>query len=132
VTHIYIKPSSNQHSTTSREASAAGRLRPNAFIGEVGTRRKLSNPHPNSHDSGRKVDAGSGKLFRSWGERRGLNPRPSVPQTDALPAELRSPPPMFYWLFCDLLILLVPTFVPKLNAIWARRFRVWPFDFCIL
>src|ERR1700691_4730266 len=28
----------------------------------------------------------------SWGERRGLNPRPSVPQTDALPAELRSPP----------------------------------------
>ncbi len=27
----------------------------------------------------------------SWGERRGLNPRPSVPQTDALPAELRSP-----------------------------------------
>ena len=26
-----------------------------------------------------------------WGERRGLNPRPSVPQTDALPAELRSP-----------------------------------------
>src|SRR5271169_4183186 len=29
---------------------------------------------------------------RNWGERRGLNPRPSVPQTDALPAELRSPP----------------------------------------
>src|SRR5271155_3930205 len=28
----------------------------------------------------------------NWGERRGLNPRPSVPQTDALPAELRSPP----------------------------------------
>ena len=27
-----------------------------------------------------------------WGERRDLNPRPSVPQTDALPAELRSPP----------------------------------------
>src|ERR1700676_4017824 len=27
----------------------------------------------------------------NWGERRGLNPRPSVPQTDALPAELRSP-----------------------------------------
>jgi hypothetical protein len=32
VTHIYIKPSSNQHSTTSREASAAGRLRPNALV----------------------------------------------------------------------------------------------------
>jgi hypothetical protein len=32
VTHIYIKPSSNQRSTTSREASAAGRLRPNALL----------------------------------------------------------------------------------------------------
>ena len=30
-------------------------------------------------------------LGGGWGERRGLNPRPSVPQTDALPAELRSP-----------------------------------------
>src|SRR4030088_967310 len=30
--------------------------------------------------------------LKNWGERRGLNPRPSVPQTDALPAELRSPP----------------------------------------
>jgi len=35
VTHIYIKPSSNQRSTTSREASAAGRLRPNAVTGQV-------------------------------------------------------------------------------------------------
>lgn len=26
-----------------------------------------------------------------WGERRGLNPRPPVPQTGALPAELRPP-----------------------------------------
>ena len=37
-----------------------------------------------------------------WGERWDLNPRPSVPQTDALPAELRSPPlkkPVFYGLF---------------------------------
>src|SRR5580693_1342497 len=33
--HIYIKPSSNQRSTTSREASAAGRLRPNAVTGKV-------------------------------------------------------------------------------------------------
>src|SRR5580693_6679403 len=32
-----------------------------------------------------------GVLEGDWGERRGLNPRPSVPQTDALPAELRSP-----------------------------------------
>jgi hypothetical protein len=32
VTHIYIKSSSNQRSTTSREASAAGRLRPNALM----------------------------------------------------------------------------------------------------
>jgi hypothetical protein len=31
-----------------------------------------------------------------WGERRDLNPRPSVPQTDALPAELRSPPGEYY------------------------------------
>jgi hypothetical protein len=35
VTHIYIKPSSNQRSTTSRVASAAGRLRPNAETGKV-------------------------------------------------------------------------------------------------
>jgi hypothetical protein len=35
VTHIYIKPSSNQCSTTSREASAAGRLRPNALTVQV-------------------------------------------------------------------------------------------------
>jgi hypothetical protein len=35
VTHIYIKSSSNQCSTTSREASAAGRLRPNAVIVHV-------------------------------------------------------------------------------------------------
>ena len=35
---------------------------------------------------------GTGIIIRgNWGERRGLNPRPSVPQTDALPAELRSP-----------------------------------------
>jgi hypothetical protein len=27
-----------------------------------------------------------------WGGRRGLNPRHSVPQTDALPAELLPPP----------------------------------------
>jgi hypothetical protein len=33
--HIYIKPSSNQRSTTSREASAAGRLRPNAETVQV-------------------------------------------------------------------------------------------------
>src|ERR1700683_2159969 len=31
------------------------------------------------------------KLLKVWGERWDLNPRPSVPQTDALPAELRSP-----------------------------------------
>ena len=42
-----------------------------------------------------------------------MNPRPSVPQTDALPAELRSPSPMFYWLFFDFRFLGVPTFVPN-------------------
>src|SRR5581483_335563 len=31
------------------------------------------------------------RLLSGLGERRDLNPRPSVPQTDALPAELRSP-----------------------------------------
>jgi hypothetical protein len=35
VTHIYIKSSSHQRSTTSRVASAAGRLRPNALTGHV-------------------------------------------------------------------------------------------------
>ena len=34
VTQIYLKPSSNQRSPTSREASAAGRLRPNEVIGK--------------------------------------------------------------------------------------------------
>src|SRR5579864_217725 len=34
---------------------------------------------------------GGDLIRRNWGERRDLNPRPSVPQTDALPAELRSP-----------------------------------------
>src|SRR5437867_4359073 len=34
------KPSSNQRSTTSREASAAGRLRPNAVIVEVESSEK--------------------------------------------------------------------------------------------
>lgn len=28
---------------------------------------------------------------KKWGDRRGLNPRPSAPQADALPTELRSP-----------------------------------------
>jgi len=37
VTRTYIKPSGNQRSTTSREASDAGRLRPTAVIGEAGT-----------------------------------------------------------------------------------------------
>ena len=31
-----------------------------------------------------------GALF-AWGERRGSNPRPSEPQSDALPTELRPP-----------------------------------------
>src|SRR4030088_648304 len=33
----------------------------------------------------------AGLILREWGGRRGLNPRHSVPQTDALPAELRPP-----------------------------------------
>ena len=35
VTHTYIKPTSNQRSTTSRAASAAGRLRPNDVRGNL-------------------------------------------------------------------------------------------------
>jgi hypothetical protein len=49
------------------------------------SRRRPGNPHLRSPDSGRKVDAGLlltvWKLLRNWGERRGLNSRPSVPQT---------------------------------------------------
>src|SRR5579863_3887088 len=40
---------------------------------------------PNDAESGFSTE------WISWGERWDLNPRPSVPQTDALPAELRSP-----------------------------------------
>jgi hypothetical protein len=40
-----------------------------------------------------------------WGERRGLNPRPSVPQTDALPAELRSPQALSMKIFLLLAVL---------------------------
>ena len=35
MTHTFTKPKSNQRSTTSREASTAGRLRPNAVTAEV-------------------------------------------------------------------------------------------------
>ena len=31
------------------------------------------------------------EMYENWGGRRGLNPRHSVPQTDALPAELLPP-----------------------------------------
>src|SRR6266403_2198681 len=37
VTHTYIKPSSNQRSTTSRVASAAERLRSNGDLGNGGS-----------------------------------------------------------------------------------------------
>jgi hypothetical protein len=48
VTHIYIKPSSNQRSTTSREASAAGRLRPNAVTVEVKSDKNHMYDYPTS------------------------------------------------------------------------------------
>src|SRR6266849_135956 len=38
VTHTYIKPSSNQRSTTSRVASAAGRLRSSPVLGSCESR----------------------------------------------------------------------------------------------
>src|SRR6267143_5860432 len=37
-------------------------------------------------------------IVKGWGGRRGLNPRHSVPQTDALPAELL--PPLLFSLPC--------------------------------
>src|SRR6202051_3595587 len=40
--HLPHKPSSNQRSTTSRVASAAGRLRPNALTGKVDFTPKVS------------------------------------------------------------------------------------------
>ena len=43
-----------------------------------------------------------------WGERWDLNPRPSVPQTDALPAELRSPQAYFTWVFFASALAIVP------------------------
>jgi len=46
VTHIYIKSSSNQRSITSREASAAGRLRPNAVTGKVDSGKKHFSGYP--------------------------------------------------------------------------------------
>src|SRR6267378_7448514 len=40
--HLHQAIASNQRSTTSRVASAAGRLRPNALTGQVGTRSNFS------------------------------------------------------------------------------------------
>ena len=50
------------------------------------------NRRPASRDGEKPEASGFSRLSRMiWGERWDLNPRPSVPQTDALPAELRSP-----------------------------------------
>ena len=38
-----------------------------------------------------RLDEEGENFLTRWGERWDLNPRPSVPQTDALPTELRSP-----------------------------------------
>ena len=49
--------------------------------------------HGATHKTAKATASADHKIDeKNWGERRGLNPRPSVPQTDALPAELRSPP----------------------------------------
>ena len=42
-------------------------------------------------EKGDQVDLPRHRTHESWGGRRGLNPRHSVPQTDALPAELLPP-----------------------------------------
>ena len=70
-----------------------------------------------------------------WGERRDLNPRPSVPQTDALPTELRSPHDRLR-LLRVLRIRTCPTMIipgqarrpipkPRGNAILHQHSRVW-------
>jgi hypothetical protein len=50
VTHIYIKSSSNQRSTTSREASAAGRLRPNALAVTVKLPNRITSESPTNRE----------------------------------------------------------------------------------
>src|SRR5687767_12166487 len=45
-----------------------------------------------SHNTGTRTSTTSRVSLRKvWGERRGLNPQPSDPQSDALPIELRPP-----------------------------------------
>src|SRR5260370_18220114 len=44
--HLHLSHSSYQRSATSREASAAGRLRPNALIGEVKNSRIVASKMP--------------------------------------------------------------------------------------
>ena len=51
MTHTYTKPTSNQRSTTSRVASAAGRLRPNEEIGKLGTGPKAAGIEPNTAET---------------------------------------------------------------------------------
>jgi hypothetical protein len=53
VTHTYIKATSNQRSTTSRVASAAGRLRPNAETGQLRTRTSKIPAKPSTNENAR-------------------------------------------------------------------------------
>ena len=56
-------------------------------IGALRLRRASGNPWAHKEAPGTSKDSGG----FGWGERRGLNPRPSGPQPDALPTELRPP-----------------------------------------
>jgi hypothetical protein len=64
-------------------------------------------------------------IERDWGGRRGLNPRHSVPQTDALPAELLPPtfdlPSLRYFLVMEKRLRKAPaerSFPVNLQSIW--------------
>ena len=51
----------------------------------------VSNVTARPFDEVIRLDEEGENFLTRWGERWDLNPRPSVPQTDALPTELRSP-----------------------------------------
>ena len=76
------------------------RLRPDSSVASQGAQKVSA---PSRYKRNLKPAAGwkLRSIFKSlrakgWGERWDLNPRRSVPQTDALPAELRSPLSLFY------------------------------------
>src|SRR6478672_583983 len=60
-------------------------------MADVATEKaRVALPGPPAAQTRQAPDTESG-AWRSWGERRGSNPRPPAPQAGALPAELRPP-----------------------------------------